>query len=240
MNIELKFMLENENIPIDYRSFIISFIKHCIEEYDLDIYKQMYNADDPIMKDFTFSVYLPNAKFDKDYITLKNKIIIINISNYNVKRALIMYNAFIEYYHKKEKYKIKNNSFNLTGVYSKKSNDVDTDNIIIETLSPIIARHHIKGEKDIYAVAGDDNFEKIIKENIESVLKHYKLNFDLNKLDVLPLKTKSVIIKLYDSMRPASLGIFQIKGDPKLLDFLYKSGIGSLRSSGFGHFKIIG
>ena len=28
MNLELRFSFENEIIPIDYRSFIVSFIKH--------------------------------------------------------------------------------------------------------------------------------------------------------------------------------------------------------------------
>ncbi len=240
MNLELRFSFEKEVIPIDYRSFMLSFIKHCIEVYDEEIYKEMYHNDDPIMKDFTFSTYLPQAIFNKDSIVLNKKMMIINISNYNMRTALIMYNAFINYYRKKEVYKIKNNSFKLVNLYMRKTNDIREDNIIIEMLSPLIARHHVKGQKDIYAIAGDKDFEKIVKENISSVLTKYKLNFNLETLKVIPLKNKIVNIKLYNSIRPGSLGKFQLKGDSELLNFLYKSGIGSLRSSGFGHFKIIG
>ena len=240
MNLELRFSFENEIIPIDYRSFIVSFIKHCLEEYDEDIYKKMYNNDNPVMKEFTFSVYLPQAKFNKETIALNKKAMIINISNYNTRLALIMYNAFNNYYRKKESYIIKNNKFKVTHIYMKKLTDVKEDNIIIEMLSPIISRHHVKGQKDIYALASDNNFEEIVKENISSVIENYKLDFNLENLKIIPLKTKTVNIKLYNSMRPGNIGKFQLKGTPELLTFLYKSGIGSLRSSGFGHFKIIG
>ncbi|MCI8446780.1 MAG: CRISPR-associated endoribonuclease Cas6, partial [Bacilli bacterium] len=61
----------------------------------------------------------------------------------------------------------------------------------------------------------------------------------VDDFDIVPLKNKKTVVKLYHHSMNASLGIFQLKGNPELLDFLWKAGIGSHRSSGFGSFKIL-
>ena len=57
--------------------------------------------------------------------------------------------------------------------------------------------------------------------------------------EITPIAPKKVIIKFYEKQIETSVGTFNIKGDKRLLEYLYKAGIGSKRSAGFGMFQII-
>ena len=53
------------------------------------------------------------------------------------------------------------------------------------------------------------------------------LRYDFSKL-------KKVIVPIYKVKIPATIGIFEISGDNKILNHILKNGIGSKRNSGFG------
>ncbi len=52
MRLKLQFELENNILDIQYRKSIISYIKHSIQEYDKDLFEEMYKDNN--MKTFTF------------------------------------------------------------------------------------------------------------------------------------------------------------------------------------------
>ena len=54
---------------------------------------------------------------------------------------------------------------------------------------------------------------------------------------VLPIK--KLIIKFYEKQIECSTGIFALEGDIELLNYLYKAGMGSKHSAGFGMFQIV-
>lgn len=240
MNIRIELIFEQEKIPMDYRSFILSLIKNTLEEYDKDLYLSLYENDNPIMKTYTFSVFLGDATFGKDYIHLRDKKIILHISDYNLKNALHLQNALRMQVTKKKKYPVAGNSFMITNLYSSVEKDQKDNTLVVKMLSPLLVRYHQKGEKDCYYTFNDPEFKETLKMNIQNVIQKFELPFSLDDFDIVPLKNKKTVIKLYQSSRSASLGIFKLQGNPELLDFLTKAGMGSLRSSGFGHFKIIG
>ena len=68
MRFKLNFELENENIPIQYRKSIISFIKQSLSEYNTEYYKKFYNDKDTTIKPITFAVFFNNPKFEEDKI----------------------------------------------------------------------------------------------------------------------------------------------------------------------------
>lgn len=71
---------------------------------------------------------------------------------------------------------------------------------------------------------------KII-ENTKIELTAYKIEEDiLSFTTVVPFKNLNL---------PASYGKFLLHADAKLLNYIYKTGIGSRRSEGFGMFEII-
>ena len=61
----------------------------------------------------------------------------------------------------------------------------------------------------------------------------------VDTLKITPIKAKKVIIKFYEKQIECSTGIFALEGDIELLSYLYKAGIGSKHSVGFGMFQIV-
>ena len=80
MRLKLYLDLENENLPIQYRKNVISFIKLSLSEYDEDYYKRFYNQKDNIIKPYTFSVFFKKPEFKEEIIIIKNKQLELNIS----------------------------------------------------------------------------------------------------------------------------------------------------------------
>lgn len=238
MKIKLKFEINNNKIPIHFHEFIISFIKKSLMEYDENLYKKLYNQEEPITKTFTFAIYFKNPVFLGDVITVESKNFELNLSDYSLENGLHFYNAFKQQLNKP--FKIQNNEIKLINVFATLQKEIKETSIIIKMLSPLIVREHKSDNKDSYYFAEDKEFCEKLKENINNVISGLKLNISTEDFEIIPLKPEKTVVKIYNTSINASIGIFQLKGNSKLIDFLSKAGIGAMRSSGFGYFKIIG
>lgn len=68
MRIKLYFDLENEKISIQYRKFLLSFIKFSLSNYDQEQFDKLYNNEN-VIKPYTFAVFFNEHKFlEEDYI----------------------------------------------------------------------------------------------------------------------------------------------------------------------------
>lgn len=103
----------------------------------------------------------------------------------------------------------------------------------------VVRYHNQSTNKDTYFTPDDKNFESMLKLNIKGNLERLGYNLELYDFKIVPLSTKSTIIKIYNGSVRASLGIFKLKGTPELISLLNKIGLGSMRSSGFGYFRIL-
>lgn len=239
MKINLYFKLENSVIPISYQKYIVSFIKMCLEKYDEELYKKWYKGNTEI-KPFTFSVYFTKPEFKEDKIILGGKHIEVYFKMPISEEAIRLYNAFLMEYKEPDPFKITGNTMQLANVYSERLKEFQDEHLIIKMNSPLIARYHNhETNEDKYYLATDYEFEEIVKMNISNVIKHLNLKFDLSNFEIKPLKTSKCVIALYDTTVEGSLGIFEIKGNKELLNFLNQAGIGSIRSSGFGSISVL-
>ena len=100
MRIKLHFELENNTINKDYRALILSFIKNSLKKNFKESYKEIYESK-PIMKFFTFSVYLPKPKIEKDKIELGENYFNAVFSIYDNKMFIEFYNSFNSMINKK-------------------------------------------------------------------------------------------------------------------------------------------
>ena len=74
---------------------------------------------------------------------------------------------------------------------------------------------------------------------------HYQLEI-LNDLPlsiledfrITPIKPQKTVVQFYGQYMEATLGTFEMEGDPVLLDYFYKQGLGSKRSCGYGMIAI--
>ena len=65
------------------------------------------------------------------------------------------------------------------------------------------------------------------------------MEYDFKDLKITILKNKIVKVKNYNIVIPSNISILEIQSKPYILDYLYKSGIGSKNAQGFGMVDII-
>lgn len=237
MRLKLYFELENQTISIQYRKSIISFIKHAIQEYDETLYQEIYAGNNK--KTFTWAPILSKPKFEKEKIILGDTNFSIIFSAYNYLYALHIYNAFLN--QKQQKFSLNQNSMTLKSISIIPEKQITTNRIPIRMSSPIICRNHDRETlKDMYYSFERPEFEKYVRINILEQMKKEALDSSLLEgFKIQPIQGKKVIVKLYEKKIEASIGTFELEGKTKMLDYLYRAGIGSKKAMGFGLFEII-
>lgn len=236
MRMKLYFNLENNVIDVQYRKSIISWIKHAIQEYDEKLFEQMYNGNQK--KTFCFATILPHPDFQKEKVILDNNQFYIIFSAYNYSYALHLYNSFFS--QKNKKFHLNQNSMTLVSMSMIPEKTIITNSIKIKLSSPLVVRNHNRETlKDMYYSYTRDEFENYLKINISEQLQFE--NLDLSMLDdfkMTPLDARKIVIPVYEKMIECSIGEFELQGKTKLLDYLYKAGIGAKKAMGFGLFEI--
>ena len=252
MRIKLHFELENKIIPKDYRILILSFIKHSLGKNFEKSYKEIYESK-PIMKFFTFSVYLPKPKIEKDKIELDKNYFNAVFSIYDNKRFIEFYNSFNSMIiknseeNKEHSYPLKDNKMKLKNITMENEKIITSNRAIIKFLSPLVVRKHEeitinekrKG-KDIYLDFNDSDFNEQLNYSVTRLIKDLKLNGVNSNIKLEPCKSaRKTVVDFKNVLIHSSIGEYIISGESELLNILYKTGIGSKRSGGFGMFDVI-
>lgn len=237
MRYKLFFELENKDISIQYRKSILSFFKKSLSEYDNEIYEKLYHAKDPIMKPYTFSVFFKDSEFKENRIIVNSKQMELNISIADYEIAIILYNAFN---HQRNKiFHLEHNSMTLKNIVLIQEKQINTEEITIKFMSPLIVRQR-ENEKDYYFSVEGEEFLEILKVNIKEQLK--LTNYSMDIVDSIKLEKvngRKTVVRFYEKQMEGSIGTFKLFGNKELLNYLYRAGMGSRRSSGFGMFEII-
>lgn len=253
MRIKLYFELENNIIPKDYRALILSFIKNSLQKNFEESYKEIY-GDKPVMKFFTFAVYLHKPKIEKDKILLEKNYFNVSFSIYDNKQFIEFYNSFnsminkdINKDDKKYSYPLKDNKMKLKNITMGNEKVISSEKIRIKFLSPLVLRKHEektinekrKG-KDIYLDLNDKDFNEQLNYSVDRLIKDLKLNGVNSNIKLTPYTTARKTVASFKNISIQSyIGEFVLEGDIKLLNILYKTGIGSRRSEGFGMFEVV-
>ena len=237
MRIKLYFTLEKETIPIDYRRSIISFIKMSLSEYSKKEFQKYYNQKDNIIKPYAFSIFFRQTRINGKEIIVEDKRFEMNITTTDYETAITLYNSFN--HQKNQKFSIYQNSWTLQNIVLIPEKEIKENKITIKFQSPLCTRRR-EQKKDYYYSFENEKFEETLKINIKEQLKITNIPEEtVDTLKITPIKAKKVIIKFYEKQIECSTGTFELSGNKELLKYLYKSGIGSKHSAGFGMFQII-
>lgn len=237
MRFKLHFTLENSELPIQYRKSILSFFKFSLSEYNQEYYKRFYNERDVIVKPYTFSTYFKNMRVQDEKIIAEDKKFNLTVSVVDYENAIILYNAFNN--QRNKKFSLYRNSWTLKNIEMIMEREVMDERITIKFQSPLCARRR-QNYKDYYFSYLDEEFENTVKINIREQLKITDFSETItDTFKIVPMNAKKIIVKYYEKQIECSTGIFEICGEKVLLEYLYKAGIGSNHSAGFGMFQII-
>ncbi len=236
MRIKLFFELENNILDVQYRKSIISWIKHAIQDYDENLFQEIYHGNQK--KTFSWASILSKPVFEKENVILQDNQFSVVFSAYNYSHALHLYNSFLK--QKFQKYSLNKNSMTLINISMIPEKQIITDTITVKMSSPLIVRNHSRETlKDMYYAYDREEFQEYIRINIREQLEAEKLDASLlQDFEIQTVQAKKIVIPVYEKMIECSIGTFSIRGNMKLLDYLYKGGIGAKKAMGFGLFEI--
>lgn len=237
MYLTFKINLSGNMITKNYRSLILSYLKNAFQTNDIQLYKKYYGRTYSL-KDFCFSVYFDNPKFNQDFITLDSNQMIIKLSTMDISCGIDIYNALLKMKNK-EYITSENSSLTLIDIKIENHKTITKNEIIIKMQSPLIVRTHVNN-KDRYLSYKDTDFIDCLKNSIEYTLKECT-NIDLSNrnLKIMCISPKKTVVDAFGAKITANLGVYKIIADVDVINAMYQLGIGSRRSEGFGMFEVI-
>ncbi len=241
MRYRVEIKLDNDTIPKDKNKMILYLLKHCFSKYNEEFYKKLYEDNLTNKKDFTFSLFMNNCKFERDIIIVPDKKIYLNFSTYDVEEGIYFYNAILKNKNKQIPI-LSNNNMSISKIILVRENIITSEEIIAKVLSPIIVRSHTGDNKTTYFYSlNEEKGIHILKQNLKYSLMHkfgesYKE--EIENIEIKVICNKEVKVKNYGIVVLGNLCKIKIHGKPFLLEYIYKAGIGSKTNSGFGMLEI--
>jgi CRISPR-associated endoribonuclease Cas6 len=223
---------------------VLSFIKHVLQKGNSDFFSELYATGKPLLKDFTFSVYVPFSKnvftAPHDKVPLTKNEISISFSIFDYKTFIHFYNMFVNYKGKEDTEKY---PFVIKDISSIPQKQITKNQVSIKFLSPLALRQHDKNtNKDYYIDCLHPDFNNQLNISVNGMLQKFELiSNDIQiKLEPVAGKSNKTVVKFKNTTIGCSYGQFILSGDIEILNLLYMTGIGSRRSEGFGMFEVLG
>jgi CRISPR-associated endoribonuclease Cas6 len=240
MRFKIQLELKNEHLPLDYRPAVISLFKHSLSLYDNGKHFSAYY--EPVKdKSFTFAVGIPSSTFTKEMILVPNRKIDIIFSTNDISTGIVFFNALSM--GKNKPYPLTyENTMTVKNILIEKEFEIMTNTIDVTFKSPLCIREHRKeNNKDIYYSYEKDGFNEILNKVLKLQITNSKTLpvSILDSFSITPISCKKTVVRHHSQFVEVTVGMFSLTGNIALLNYLYKNGIGSRKSSGFGFIEII-
>lgn len=243
MRFILNFELDTVIIPVEIRKTIISFFKKSLTEaHNSKYYPEFFTGTQ--IKDYSFSVIFPLDKYLGEEIYLKKpemKVIVSCSEKNNI--GFLLVNVFLSQRNKNFPLP-KNTHMILKDVRIVEEKNISGEEAIFQTTigGGIVVREHNKeNNKDICYSVGDEKFEEVLNWLMKERFKRLDYPEDIFKdFSCKLLQGRKIIVKHFDLKFPITTGRFKIKAPKILLEEIYRTGMGSRLSQGFGLLEYLG
>ncbi|MEO0144385.1 MAG: CRISPR-associated endoribonuclease Cas6 [candidate division WOR-3 bacterium] len=240
-------------LPILYRHRIMSLFKLALEKQGLTEYYYSFKHPRP----FTFSLLFKGSiskdvrKFDfgnfeieENYFVLNSNYLNLLVSSPDYEFLAYLYNGLLELKDIELNFS-KDIRYSIENVFVLKEVKFFKNVAIFKTLSPIL----IEDKDDNPILPSDENFEVEFNNLHRKIFNYFNVPykdvkikfFNYNKVVIKHTLSKFREKTGKDIMYLTCFnGIFEIQGEPKVIEFLYKKGIGNRTSQGFGMVEVVG
>jgi len=251
MRISIKLKLHQNEIPIYYRTALVSYLKKLME--DTPYFDLYYNRRFP--KPFTFAVYLPLRKVEGDKIFLNptpigETFITWNLSFADPKLGLTIVSRMLKVreYNWRDQMK-----FEVLSIDPREEKFPEgKTKVIFKTLSPVLVRKRDKDGKrrtiEIDKLCPQHNeeckeFEEEFNRVQERIFK--TLGYPYRWIKIKPIEPKGEAIRTIWSNTDGKIvkilaysGLFELEGPSEVLKLLYQKGLGEKTAEGFGMVEV--
>ncbi|MBC7087707.1 MAG: CRISPR-associated endoribonuclease Cas6 [Tissierellales bacterium] len=235
---ELKIVFQSQNnivLPTHYNHILQGFIYNNInDELAQFLHDKGYILESRKFKLFTYSNILTKGQLRNSKLYFGKK------AEWVVKSPIKEFiNSFGNYLLQKDQFLLGNNIISVEKTQLKKEK-VDNQELIVKTLSPIVAYSTFLKENGskytCYFSPNENDFQRIIRDNI---IKKYAAFYGELEEDVdFSIKaisnTNLNIVYYKDFLIKGYSGKFKLTGDKRLLELALDAGVGSKNSQGFG------
>ena len=243
MRFILNFELDTVRLPIEIRRTVISFFKKSLTEtHNSKYYPQFFTGTQ--IKDYSFSVIFPLDKYFGEEIYLKRpemKVVVSCSEKNNI--GFLLVNVFLS--QRSKKFPLpKDTHMILKDVRIIEEKVIKGEEAIFQTIigGGIVVREHNKEEnKDIYYSVGNERFEEVLNWLMKERFKRLGYPEDIFKdFSCELLDGRKIVVKHFDLKFPVTTGRFKVKAPKILLEEIYRTGMGSRLSQGFGLLEYLG
>jgi CRISPR-associated endoribonuclease Cas6 len=241
MRLNLVFYAEGGKMPVDYRPYIMSYIKSSLQSTYNDIFDEQYNKDLTKSKSFTLAVVFKDSKISGDEIVFNDEHLSVIFSSFDTSLLLYLYNSFIKKRNVTKRFN-KNFAIQLKRLYMVPLKTIEADSVTIKFLSPLLVRQHDREtNKDRYLTFRDPGFDEQLNMCVKNLIEQNNIDYRKEiSVKLIPVNAKTALVKNMGLIFNASLGEYTLSGDRQLLNILHKGGLGSRRGQGFGMFYVKG
>lgn len=240
MKFKLEFQLKENRLPIDHVRCFVSFFKKSLQSVDETIYQELYESNTSQMKPYTFSLYLPQRQVVDGELHLGGTTLHLTFSCSDLPLAINFLNGFTE--QKNEIFRLPNENEMTLVRFTTEMHPVLTESTMrVRFLSPLLVlKRDVENRKNYYLTWDHEDFTAQLMTNLKWQLEAFDMDVTLAETFTLtPIQPKRVGQRVFGQLVLGNLGLYQMSGDPKLLQFLMEAGLGSRRSAGFGLFEPI-
>lgn len=104
----------------------------------------------------------------------------------------------------------------------------------------LVRTHDREHNRDRFLAFDDMHFDESLTNIVALALERDQLKLSLDKFALHPINAKKTVISHFQDLKvTANMGIFQLEGNPSLLNYLLLAGLGSATGSGHGKFHVI-
>lgn len=236
--LKLEFRMEKPELPREMDRLTVSFLKASLQNYSQEMYEAFYGEQKSVLKNYTFSFFLPGARFEKEKIVLNKNMFTMLFSDADLGEAIHFFNAFKKM--RGKRHPMHGNSMELISVRTKKCQEITDHEIVVKMRSSLVVReHNPEDNTDTYYTYDQPGFAGALKESVENFLKKKNVPLSAEDFSIEPVKGKKIVATVFGRSTDANIGIYKLTGTPELLNYLYLSGVGGRRSAGHGQFEVM-
>ena len=226
MRFTASYKLTNKYLPLDYRRGFAALLKESLKAANNDLFIRYYGRLH-VLKPFTFAVYFPELVGEEGGRFHVGSRAILHFSTLSYEVGTYIYNGLLAH----STFPLFESRLELVHIYFRQPITLEQEAVVFKAMSPILVNN--KGNPDWYLLPGESGFDEGLRFAISEVARAF-LGIKFH-----PIRIQRKVVRHYNMNMQGFTGIFELQGDPQVLNLIYQVGLGVRRSQGFGMLEVV-
>ncbi|GIX01855.1 MAG: CRISPR-associated endoribonuclease Cas6 [Thermogutta sp.] len=231
MRLRVVYSLHSDRLPVEYRRGFASLLKEAIKRSDPLCFQRYYSRLH-VLKPFTFSLFFPGLIPVGDGDFRVGTKAILHISSNSRELISCLYNGLRSL----PQFPLFHNTATLQSIFLTPFRAMTISHARFKTMAPVLV--NTKGDPNHYLLPDDKGFEEGLRFSVREIARTF-LNMPDAPIDFRPLDIHRKVIRHYNMHMQGFVGVFELQGQPEVLNLIYQVGLGVRRSQGFGMLELV-